>query len=79
MGAEQNTAHGDPMPDNLHPLDGKMEPEARDERSIQDAAMVSMAVSLKRIADVLSGDDKTSGLIHALGFLADRMPSPYSQ
>lgn len=37
-----------------HPLDGAFEPEAKDITSSQaDAALVSIAVSLKRIADVI--------------------------
>ena len=34
-----------------HPLDDKLEPETRD---MTDAALYSIAISLKRIADVLS-------------------------
>lgn len=40
--------------DTAHPLDGKFEPEAKDIVSSQaDAALVSIAVSVKRIADAL--------------------------
>lgn len=48
-----------------HPLDGKMEPEARNiNTSPSDAALVSIAVSLKRIADTFdnNGSDKGSVL-----------------
>lgn len=42
------------MDEHPHPLDGKFEPEAKDvSSSITDAAAVSIAVSLKRIADTL--------------------------
>lgn len=38
-----------------HPLDGKLEPEARDGcQSGADAALLSIAVSLKRIADAVA-------------------------
>jgi hypothetical protein len=35
-------------------LDGKYEPEARDVRDSRDAALTSIAVSLKRIADAMA-------------------------
>lgn len=38
-------------------FDGKMEPEAKDGFGcVSDAALTSIAISLKRIADALSGD-----------------------
>ena len=43
------------MSSHPHPLEGKYEPEARDCRNAQDAALMSIAVSLKRIADALVG------------------------
>lgn len=39
-------------------LDGKLEPEAQPAASMSDAALISIAVSLKRIADAVSGPDK---------------------
>lgn len=49
MGAES-----DLYDDDAHPFDGKFEPEAKGIVSSQsDAALVSIAVSLKRIADAL--------------------------
>lgn len=36
-------------------LDGKLEPEAKHETSRHDAALLSIAVSLKRIADTMDG------------------------
>ena len=38
-------------------------------------AIASIAVSLKRIADALHGDDLNIGMKHALVAIADRMPS----
>jgi len=44
--------------DPAHPLDGKFEPEAKDIITSQsDAALVSIAVSLKRIADAVAPAD----------------------
>lgn len=34
-------------------LEGKLEPEARESRSISEATAISIAISLKRIADLL--------------------------
>lgn len=49
------------------PLDGKLEPEAKDGcSSPSEAALVSMAVSLKRIADELAGIESRLGLIDTL-------------
>lgn len=36
-------------------LEGKLEPEARDCQSVQEAALLSLAVSMKRIADTMDG------------------------
>jgi hypothetical protein len=36
-------------------LDGKLEPEAKNETGRHDAALISIAVSLKRIADTMDG------------------------
>jgi hypothetical protein len=44
--------------DPTHPFDGKFEPEAKDIITSQsDAALVSIAVSLKRIADAFDSSD----------------------
>lgn len=69
MGAEQNTAHGDPMHDYLehHPFDGQFEPAAeavaKDNPSIPlpEIAQASIAISLKRLADHLAGDNNGEG------------------
>lgn len=63
MGAEQNTAHGDPSPDQdpPHPFDGKFEPAAeavaKDNPMIplSEIALASIAISLKRLADTIDG------------------------
>jgi hypothetical protein len=51
----------------ISPLEGKFEPEARAIVTNQsDAALVSIAVSLKRLADHLAGTAERSGLVDAL-------------
>lgn len=52
------------------PLDGKLEPETK--RMSEDAALYSVAISLKRIADALHGDDQNTGMKHALAEIATR-------
>lgn len=60
-----------------HPLDGRLEPEAHDvTASAADAALVSIAVSLKRIADVLQGDPQNMGIKHAVFDIVDRIVRP---
>lgn len=54
-----------------HPLDGKLEAEVRNMRG-DSAATYSIAISLKRIADALHGDDQNAGMKHALADLANR-------
>lgn len=56
------------MPDlsDLHPLDDLYEPGSR---PYADAALVSIAISLKRIADALQGD----GLLRYQRDLANRL------
>lgn len=74
MGAEQNTAHGEPMPDYMqpHPFDGQFEPAAeavaKDNPRIPlpEIAQASIAISLKRLADHLAGTDQRSGIVDAL-------------
>lgn len=61
--SEQNTAHGDPMPDYSppHPFDGQFEPPAEALAKMNpciplpEIAQASIAISLKRIADLLDG------------------------
>ena len=52
--------HPDPLDlSSPHMLDGKFEPEAKVViTTISDAALTSIAVSLKRIADALSDTDR---------------------
>lgn len=60
--AEQNTAHGDPMPDyqEPHPFDGQFEQPAEvfaksnPAVPLSDIALASLAISLKRMADAMS-------------------------
>lgn len=75
MGAELNTAHGDPMPDyqpESHPFDGQFEPAAeavaKDSPCIPlpEIAQASIAISLKRLADHLAGTNQRSGIVDAL-------------
>ena len=72
---EQNTAHGDPCPDydEPHPLEGLLEPATRDRAAGTEYALTSIAISLKRIADVLEGGATDRMTIFEL--IADRMPS----
>lgn len=54
-----------------HPLDGKFEPEAKDIVSSQaDAALVSIAVSLKRIADAFNSSNDEGSVLWWLEMLA---------
>lgn len=46
-----------PHPEEPHPLEGRLEPEFRDVRSPMECAALSIAISLKRIADQLEGYD----------------------
>jgi hypothetical protein len=65
--------HPDPLADMFtkpHELDGKFEPQAKTVATcISDAALTSIAVSLKRIADALDGGDGTQGIKNTLFFL----------
>ena len=47
-------------------LEGKLEPEARDVTDANTAAFVSIAVSLKRLADHLAGTPTRTGVVDAL-------------
>ena len=44
------------MDQHPHPLEGKYEPESRDVQTPLEAAYMSIAISLKRIADHLETD-----------------------
>ena len=61
--------HPDPLADMLskpHELDGRFEPEAKTVTTcISDAALTSIAVSLKRIADAFDGGDSSQGIQNA--------------
>jgi len=58
--------HPDPLSDMLskpHELDGRFEREAKTVTTcISDAALTSIAVSLKRIADAMDGGDASQGI-----------------
>lgn len=60
-----SSPHPDPLADMLtkpHELDGKFESQAKTVTTcISDAALTSIAVSLKRIADALDGGDAAQG------------------
>jgi hypothetical protein len=57
-----------------HPLDGKFEPEARDVKtSPADAALVSIAVSLKRIADAVAGNGASQGIDLSLFYISETL------
>ena len=43
------------MNDVPHPLEGKLEPECKDVQTPMECAALSIAISLKRIADQLDG------------------------
>lgn len=52
-----------------------LEPLAKGAVSREAAALISIAVSLKRIADAIDGDQYNAGMKHSLSAIADRMPS----
>lgn len=62
-----NGPHPDPLTDMLkkpHELDGRFEPEAKTVSTcISDAALTSIAVSLKRIADAFAGGENSQSSI----------------
>ena len=60
-----------------HPLDGKLEPDVK-ECFDQRAPLYSIAISLKRIADALTGDERLMGIQDAVARIAALMPEPYS-
>jgi hypothetical protein len=58
------------------PPDGQLEPETKTGfASVNDAALTSIAISLKRIADLIEGHPQRLGMSDALAMIADRMPS----
>jgi hypothetical protein len=57
------------------PLVGKLEDDALRHCSDEFSAMVSIAISLKRIADLMDGHPQRTGACDALAMIADRMPS----
>lgn len=59
------------------PLEGYLEPEALRTCSDEYAATVSIAISLKRIADLMEGHPQKIGVCDALASIADRMPTSY--
>ena len=69
--------HPDPLADMLttpHELDGKFEPQAKTVTTcISDAALTSIAVSMKRIADALDGGDAFQGIQNSIYFLEQKM------
>ena len=71
-------SHPDPLADmlsKLHELYGRFEPEAKTVITcISDAALTSIAVSLKRIADAFDGGEGSQGIQNTLFFLEQKMP-----
>ena len=69
--------HPDPLSYMLskpHELDGRFEREAKTVTTcISDAALTSIAVSLKRIADAMDGGDASQGIQNSLFFLEQKM------
>lgn len=67
--------HPDPSDepsDEPHILDGKLEPELK--HSTDDRAVFySMAISLKRIADALTGSDQNQGMAASLFYIEQRL------
>ena len=51
-----------------HPLEGKLEPECRDVRSPMECAALSIAISLKRIADAIEGTSERHALADSIYF-----------
>lgn len=47
-------------------FDGKLEPEAKDSATALDAGIISIAVSLKRIADELCTNPRRLGLVDGM-------------
>ena len=72
-----SSPHPDPLADMLtkpHELDGKLESPAKTVTTcISDAALTSIAVSLRRIADALDGGDASQGIQNSLFFLEQKM------
>lgn len=72
-----SSPHPDPLAEMLtkpHELDGRFEPEAKTVTTcVSDAALTSIAVSLKRIADALDGGDGSQGIQNTLFFLEQKV------
>ena len=68
---------GWPEPMGLEPAAEKLLAENPDVEALSAvhgrAAEVSTAISLKRIADALHGDDENTGIIRLLGYIEDAM------
>lgn len=48
-----------------HILDGKIEHEARGCPTMEQGSILSIAISMKRIADTITGKEVSSGIRHA--------------
>ena len=57
-----------------HPLEGKYEPEARWVQTPNEAALMSIAISLKRIADQLDGSGGADRLTTSLADVLNALP-----
>ena len=54
-----------------HPLEGKLEAECRDVQTPLECAALSIAISLKRIADQLEGQGSRPGMIEMMSYIAE--------
>jgi hypothetical protein len=59
--------------------DGKLEPESDDTASVEREALISIAISLKRIADVLQGDPTNRGIVEHLFAVLDDASHNHAQ
>jgi hypothetical protein len=59
--------------DEYQRIGAALEPAARAANNITDRAIISQAISLKRIADIIEGHPQKLGLIDSLFELVDRM------
>ena len=67
------------MTPHPHPLEGKYEPESRDVQTPLEAAAMSIAISLKRIADALTPEEERLGPVdHLNEVLHDFVNNLYS-
>lgn len=58
--------------EELESLHAALEPAALPLGAYEIGATLSIAISLKRIADALHGDDQNTGMKHALADMANR-------